>query len=67
MKLTYMALLHCGVANMLDDFLLKCHIPVTDIRSDTNTTYKNEERKEQLAEAEKRFNLGTKNVYTNAR
>ena len=60
MKLTYMALLHCGAANMLDDFLLKCQVPVTEIRSETNTTYMNEERKEKLKEMEQQFNKGTK-------
>ena len=31
-KITFMAIIHCGVANMLDDFLLKCGVDVRLLR-----------------------------------
>lgn len=52
MKLSYMALIHSGITNMLDDFLLKCGVLVNDIPPHTNRNQLVRERMQQIQEIE---------------
>jgi len=52
-KITYMAIVHLGINNMLDDYLMKCgvdvwHLPPASIKA--------QERKEQQEQKDKEFN-----------
>lgn len=46
--LTFMGLRHCGIQNMLDDYLLKCGVLVYDLNPKSIGRQEQEEREEKI-------------------
>ncbi len=52
-KITYMAMIHCGIQNMLEDYLMKCNIDPFDLQP---KSIKRQLDKENEEEENRKFN-----------
>ena len=50
-QITYMSLVHAGLQNMLDDYLMKCGVSVWDLQPKTIREQELKEKEEERAEA----------------
>lgn len=58
-KITYMSIVHCGLQNMLDDYLMKCGVNVWDLQP---ASIKEQELKEKQESRQQKLEEHLKNL-----